>query len=331
MSNEMSFNYIIYHRGCLDGFSGFFVAHISGRLTKDVIIYGDVPSTTMIPPNIDGKNLIIIDVAYKKEVLEEIFKYAKSIVFIDHHISIKEDVSELYNKYKNKKNITIVYDAERSGATLSWGYFFKRQKIPLFLKYVEDQDVGNWIYPSTKPFIYALKAYYHLSTEGKSLNKWFRLLNKENVRRLIKKGKYMQKYNEHLININIPRHTVESFPSSKVYNLAPNLFKKPGQYRVAVYCGFNCPSTTELATTALAKIKDIDFCIMWVYNLDSHKYVMSMRSNCVDVSEICQIFGGGGHELAAACSFQASEFRIEDMFEGSSLPRSIKENNSKIH
>lgn len=321
MVQKINFNYAIYHRGCLDGFSGFFVAYISGRLTKDVEIYADIPSAIMIPPNIDNKDIIIIDVAYKKEVLEQIFKYAKSVVFIDHHISIKNDVTNLYNTYNTKNNITIIYDETKCGSTLAWKYFFGRQEIPLFLKYVQDQDTGTWEFPETKPFIFALKVYYHLSTENKSLNKWFKLMNKDNVLKLIKKGKYMQKYNKHLVNINIPRYTLEKFPSKKIYQLAPKLFKNPGQYRVAVYCGFNCPSITDLAVAALNSI-NADFCIMWVYNLDSRKFVMSMRSKDIDVAEICKIFGGGGHKLAAACSFFSSQYIIDDMFEGNSLPRS---------
>jgi len=326
MADKRNFNYIIYHKGCLDGFSGFFVAYISGRLTKDVFIYEDVPSTNHIPPDIDGKDMLILDVAYKREVLEEIFKYAKSVVFIDHHDSIKDDVQELYKKYNNdNEQIKIIYDETRCGATLTWSYLFGRQKIPLFLKYVEDQDTGKWIYPKTKPFIFAIRAYYHLSTENKSLNKWFRLLNKENVTKLIKKGKYMKKYNDHIVNINIPKHTLQKFPSKKIYQMNPEIFKKIGEYKVVVYCGHNCPSVTELGVGAMEKIQ-CDFCIMWVYNLDSKKYVLSMRSKEVDVGEICKLFGGGGHKLAAACSFYAKQFSIDDLFEGSSLDRTFKDN-----
>jgi oligoribonuclease NrnB/cAMP/cGMP phosphodiesterase (DHH superfamily) len=324
MSNKQNYNYIIYHKGCLDGFSGFFVAYISGRLTKDVHIYEDMPSTNKIPPDIDGKDILIIDVAYKKEVLEEIFMYAKSVVFIDHHDSIKDDVQELYKKYGNDNKIKIIYDDTRCGATLAWAFLFGRQQIPLFLKYVEDQDTGKWLYPKTRSFVFAVRAYYHLSTENKSLQKWFRLLNKDNVAKLIKKGKYMKLYNDHIVNINIPKHTIQKFPSEKVYRLNPDIFKKPGQYQVAVYCGHNCPSVTELGVGAMERI-DCDFCIMWVYNLDSKKYVISMRSKEVDIGEICKLFGGGGHKLAAACSFHSSNFTIDDIFDGDSLPRTFKE------
>lgn len=359
--NKKDFNYIIFHSGCLDGFAGFFVAHISERLTENVIIYEDIPSTNRIPPNIDGKDIVIIDVAYKKDILEEIFKYANSVVFIDHHVSIKDDVMALYKKYNNrnasdtvgatslkyiqentsecnqtdtdsiittsaepavsKRDIMIVYDDTKCGSTLAWKYFFGKQDMPLFLKYIEDQDTGHWIYPNTKPFIFALRVYYNLKTDTKCITKWCKLLDKKNVAKLIKKGMYMKKYNDHVVSTNIPKHTLERFPSKKIYNMNPNIFRKPGQYKVAVYCGHNCPSVTELGAGALEKMHGIDFCIMWVYNLDSKKYILSMRSREIDISVICKIFNGGGHRLAAACSFGSSLMRIEDVFEGPSLPR----------
>lgn len=323
MSQKTKFNYIIFHNGCLDGFSGYFVSHISGRLTKDVEIYPDVPSSNKIPSNINGKDILIIDVAYKKEILEPIFKVAKSVVFIDHHSSIKEDVEILYKKYNNSGNITIIYDDTKCGSTLAWKYFFGRDKIPLFLKYVEDQDTGKWMYPQTKTFIYALKAYYHLSVEGKSINKWFRLLKEENVVKMIKRGKYMKKYNKHLVNTTLPKYTLQLFPSQKIYNKNPNLFKNIGQYKVAVYCGLSCPSTTDLAL-GVFKYIECDFCIMWVYDIDRKKYFMSMRSKEADVGQICKLFGGGGHKLAGGCSFKASEYTIDDLFHGKSLPRLLK-------
>lgn len=323
MNPKQKFNYIIYHNGCIDGFTGYVVAHLSNRLTDDVIIYEDVPSANKIPSNIDGKDIVIIDVAYKKEVLEIIFQYAKSVVFIDHHDSIKNDVIDLYNKYNKSNNIMIVYDDRHSGATLAWSYFFPDKKVPLFVKYVEDQDIGKWEYPSTRPFILALRTYYKLRTDTKTISKWMELLDKAHVMSLVKKGGYMQKYNDHIVSKNVPKHTLESFPSKRVYDMNPAIFKHPGQYKVAVYCGHNCPSVTDLGVGALERMPDIDFCIMWVYNLDSKKYVLSLRSRSVDIGEICKIFGGGGHKLAAAFSFYSKDMFIDELFEGPSLPRTI--------
>lgn len=320
----MKYNYIIYHRGCIDGFSGFFVSHYSGKLTNDVYIYTDVPFTKKIPPNIKNKDILIVDVAYSKNVLEEIFKQAKSVLFIDHHISIKDDVIELYKKYKDKNDITIVYDNEYSGGTLAWKQFNPRMKIPLFLKYIEDQDTGRWVFPNTKPFIYALKTLYHLSTENKSLNKWFRLLDKNEVYKLIEIGNNIKKFKDHLVGVELPKYSLEKFPSSKLINYAKeknmDIFEKDKYYKVAVYCG---TKDTELANRALDEI-DCDFVIMWTLNLNQKKYVISMRSKNVDVSKFTKLFEGGGHTYAASLVFPMNKFRIEDLFEGDSLKKDRK-------
>lgn len=320
----MIYNYIIFHRGCIDGFSGFFVAKYSGKLTNDVIIYPDVPFSKRVPPNIDGKDVLIIDVAYGKEILEGVIKYAKSVVFIDHHVSIKDDVKYLFQKYKDKKNFTIVYDNEMSGGTLAWKFFQPRQKIPLFLKYIEDQDTGRWLYPNTKPFIYALKTFYHLSVEGKSLNKWFRLLNKNEVQKMIDIGETIKKFSDHLIGVELPKHSIQRFPSKKIYDMSKekgsDIFKPDVFYKVVVYNG---SKNTELANMALDKY-DCHFVIMWSLNLEKKQYVLSLRSREVDVGSISKLFGGGGHKLAASFSFSMNDYRIEEMFEGKSISRKLQ-------
>jgi nanoRNase/pAp phosphatase (c-di-AMP/oligoRNAs hydrolase) len=309
------YNYVIFHKGCLDGFSGYFVAHNTGKIDKNATVWQDVPSATRVPKGIEGKDVLIIDVAYKKEVLEEIFRLASSVVFIDHHVSIKEDVEELYEKYKDKTNIKIKYDERHSGATLTWKFFHKREQAPLFLKYIEDQDTGKWEYENTKPFIYALHANYHLSIESKSLNKWARLLNKQYVLEMIEQGKYMQMYNEHLVNINLPRHSLHSFPSKDVLDhLDGALDMEIGQYTVAVYNGFNCPSVTDLAKEALKRMENVDFCLFWIYNIPREMYIVSLRSRDTDITPITKAFGGGGHTYAGAFSFSKTDIDISDLF-----------------
>lgn len=318
MSAQKSFNYVIFHRGCLDGFTSYFVAKNSGRVSDKAILHEDVPFATRVPKDIEGKDVLIMDVAYSKNILEQIFSKANSVVFIDHHISIKEDVEELYEKYNNNGNITIKYNEKHSGATLTWKYFHKREQAPLFLKYVEDQDTGKWEYENTKPFIYALHANYHLSTESKSMSKWERLLNKQYVLEMIEQGKYMQEYNNHLVNINLPRHSLHTFPSEKVLKHLDGALDDAdieiGKYTVAVYNGFHCPSMTDVAREALKRMSNVDFCLFWIYKIPDEKYVVGLRSSDVDITVFTKPFGGGGHENAGAFSFSRNDLDISDLF-----------------
>ena len=204
------FNYIIFHEGCIDGFSGLFVTILAGRLTSDVIIYGDSPYTKYVPQNITGKDIIIIDVAYKKEILENIFKTAKSVVFIDHHISISNDIKPIYEQYNKNNNIQLIYNEQYCGSLLTWKYFFGDKKIPVFLKYVDDSDRGIWKYPKTKPFIMALRIYYKTEPKTNNIAEWKTLLDKSRVSKLVKIGTHMKKYNEHIISINVEKHVLRN-------------------------------------------------------------------------------------------------------------------------
>lgn len=311
-NNNNTYDYIIFHRGCLDGFSAFFVLTLTNKIQKNAIIYPDVPSANEPPPNIDGKNIIIIDVAYKKDVLIDFFNRCNKLTFIDHHISIKDDVIDA-SKHIPNKNIIIIYNDHKSGVSLTWNYFFKNKKVPLFIKYIEDNDIGAWKLKYTIPFINALQVKYSFNLTHDNLNKWKKLFKHNEIKKLINIGKIYDQYKEYLLESNIKKYSLEAFPGEKIFNKFPEIFKKIGEYKVVVYNGNGCPSTSSLGAKFMHTI-DCDFVIMWVFHMDKKEYVLSFRSKSVDVASIAKIWGGGGHKLAAACSFPISKYRIEDLF-----------------
>lgn len=318
-----NFNYVIFHKGCLDGFSGFFILHTTGKIDSSALIYPDNPHATHIPPNIKNKNVIIIDVAYKYSILKEIIYLAKSVVFIDHHITIREDVLKLKSELK-QDNLTIIYDEFKSGASLTWEYFFPKKKLPIFVRYVEDNDIGAWKMKHTQQFITGIQVKYSFDMSAKNLKLWEKLFKSAEIKDLIKKGKVYWEYIEDLLNTNAKRYTFEAFPSETIYEKYSDFFKKPGQYKVAVVCGGGCPSATLLGSHMMKTLK-CDFVIMWNYQFDTKKYVLAFRSKKVNVGEIAFILSGdgtgGGHKLASACSFSSSTYNITDLFFKKSLPR----------
>jgi oligoribonuclease NrnB/cAMP/cGMP phosphodiesterase (DHH superfamily) len=309
----IKYNYAIFHKGCLDGFSGFFILHTTGQISEDARIFPDVPSAKIVPPNIAGKDVIIIDVAYSRDILKGIMSVAKSVVFIDHHVTIRDDVRELKKELDTNKNITIVYNEKKSGASLTWEFFYPKKKVPLFIKYVEDNDTGAWKMKDTLTFIGSLDVNYSYALTPDNMKRWKKLFNTKHINELIKKGKIYEEYTQTLLEYNSRKYSTQSFPSQKVYDAYPEIFKKVGQYKVAVYCGSGCPKTTLLGLE-LIKRTTCDFVIMWVYHIDRKEYVLSMRSRDADVGSICHVLGGGGHKLAAACSFPSSKFSIDDLF-----------------
>ena len=315
----LQFDYVIYHKNCFDGFTGLVIFMNSTYHTEDIFIMPDVPHATDAPINIDGKTILIIDVAYKPEILNIISKRSKAVYYIDHHITHQDEIS----KIKFKSNDKIIYDIEKCGASLTWKTFYNT-KMPLFIQYIHDNDNGIWKLKYTLEFIAGLQVHYTTVPTKLNIQKWFNLFNKKETISLIKKGKMYNEYKKYLIELNTKRYSLEGFPGPKIFNNPKfkNQFKKIGQYKVAVYNGNGCPDISLLGK-AMVDTLDCDFALFWTYNIDKKTYVISLRSNKVDIEQIASMFGGGGHVLAAAFSLNSLEYSIDDLFMETSLPRYI--------
>ena len=312
----MKFDYVIFHKNCLDGFSSFIILTSTDFIADNAIIYPDIPSAKEPPPSLENKNIIIMDVAYKKNVLEQIFQEANYVLFIDHHITIRNDVLQLITIYDKH---LVVYDNTKSGASLTFEYFYPNKKFPWFIKYIEDNDIGRWKYKYTIDFILAIHVNYPLDLSNENIERWNKLYDNKEVRRLIKLGKRYAEYEDFLLNINSKKYTLELFPSEKIFQDFKDYFNKPGQYKVAVVNN-SCPSASALGKKIVITI-DCDFAMIWSLHLDKKEIIISFRSKDVDVGEIAKIFGGGGHTNASACSIPLSKYNITDLFFPQSLPR----------
>ena len=292
------FNYIIYHNNCIDGFTGFYLFIKTKEWEKNPIVYPDQPYSKKIPAEIDGKNVIIIDVAYDPSIIKEIARRANKVLFIDHHVSIKDGIKKL----KLKKPHQIVYDDKHSGASLVWKHFYKTKMLN-FVKYVEDNDIGAWKHEETLPFIAGLEVNFKLDPTYENLKKWDKLLDKRYVKSLIEEGKTYIKYKDYLTNKFAKRYSVLKFPSKTITKINRSVLNKVGQYKVAVVNG-GCPDNSMLGKRIVDTV-DSDFCMIWNYVIDKSRYVVSLRSKKTDVSKIAKYFGGGGHKFAAAFSFSS--------------------------
>ena len=302
------YNYAIYHRNCLDGFASLIILIKSKKLQNDSIIFKDVPFAKIIPKDIKDKN----------NILKEIVEQANTVTFIDHHVTIKDDIDLLQNKYPNK--LKIIYDVNESGASLTWKFFFGKKNFPLFVKYIKDADIGKWELKNTKFFNYGLNVRFHISDKHENIQKWLSLFDSKIIYELIKKGKIYGEYVEYLLETSSNRYSLEMFPSDIIYEKFTDHFNKPGEYKVAVVCGGGCPSSSLLGSYMVKKI-NCDFILFWDYNMEKQEYIISLRSDKVDVGTIAKIFNGGGHTYASACSFLAKSFHIFDLFYPNSLPR----------
>ena len=305
------YNYVIFHKKCPDGFTGFYILHMTNLIHKNAIIFPDMPSTKYVPKDIQNKDIIIIDVAYKYNILRDIIIKAKSVLFIDHHITIRDDTLKLEKEFKYK--FKTIYDENKCGATLTWDHFFPNKKHPYFIDLIEDNDTGKWKIENIKDFMTGFTVNYDLKLNTENIYKFKSLLKKSTILEIIQKGKIYNEYRKFLINENVTKISFKYFPSKQIYKDFSNYFNKPGQYKVAVYCGSACPNASDIALK-LFENHNYDFFIGWTFNLDKLEYVLTLRSKHIDVGSIAKLFNGGGHTYAAALSFKSNLYNISDLF-----------------
>jgi oligoribonuclease NrnB/cAMP/cGMP phosphodiesterase (DHH superfamily) len=305
------YNFVIFHKKCPDGFTGFYILHMSKQIHKNAIIFPDVPSTKFPPNDISNKDIIIIDVAYKYSVLRDIILKAKSVLFIDHHITIREDTLKLEKEFRHK--FKTVYNDKKSGATLTWDYFFPKKKHPYFIDLIEDNDIGKWKMKNIHDFMSGFSVEFNLKLNTENINKYKLLFKQSTIQKLIQKGKIYNEYRKYLVEDNANKISFRRFPSENIYRVYSNFFDKVGQYKVALYCGSACPNASDIAKKVFEN-NECDFFISWVLNFDRMEYVLTLRSEKVDVGSIAKLFNGGGHLYAAAMSFKLSQYNIQDLF-----------------
>jgi uncharacterized protein len=304
MKEDIIFNYVIYHNHCFDGYTSFISLLLADKVSKDAYIYPDYPSTKLLPPKIEGKNIIIMDVAYSSQLIKEISKKANIVYFMDHHITIYEDIKNLHLESKHK----IIYDVNKSGAGIVWD-FFHHKKRPLIIDLIEDHDIGRWSDERTKMFNAYLEVHMNTIPNNENIKLWKKLFNNKYLLSLLKDGEKYLVYKNHLIEQNSKTIEMASFPSYNLVN--KKIFDDTIKYKCAVLNNA-CPSISLLGSYIMQNMEQYDFVAFYHHKFNNNKLIISLRSNGVDVGSIAKKLGGGGHTYAAAFSYDGS---IYDLFD----------------
>lgn len=92
---------VIYHKGCFDGTASALVAYLVMGPGADYLAasYADPPVT---PDLVKGRDVYLIDFSYKPDVMTELVKASKRLVYLDHHKSAKEGLGPfIASQYPN--------------------------------------------------------------------------------------------------------------------------------------------------------------------------------------------------------------------------------------
>ena len=134
----MSKPLVIYHGKCPDGMTAAWaVRKALGDGDYIPAIHGDTP------PDVAGRDVVIVDFSYRRAVMEAMFQEAKSLLVLDHHKSAQADLVGLP---------FAVFDMKRSGAGMAWDWFHPDQPRPVLVNLVEDVDLWRHVLQGSREF-----------------------------------------------------------------------------------------------------------------------------------------------------------------------------------
>lgn len=257
---------VIFHAACPDGLISALAATMAmpgcelfpGRYGRD-------------PPNVAGRDVLMFDFAYPREITKKLIREAKTLQIIDHHKTAMEELSDLPN---------CIFDMNRSGAQMAWDFFFPDKTRPIMFDMIGDADLWRFAIEGTREVMCVSEP---LPLETQALDQWRALMDRieKDPAEVIKSGQEILKWK-----------------SAKIDNIVAHAGK-------TVLNGYTVPccNATVWKSEIANRLNDgVPFSIVW--SMDKRgKIAWSLRSSQdggIDVSVIAKKNGGGGHKHAAS-------------------------------
>jgi oligoribonuclease NrnB/cAMP/cGMP phosphodiesterase (DHH superfamily) len=277
MKDQKNSTLCIYHGNCADGFGAAWVVRKALGDSVEFVagIYGQEP------PDVGGKDVIIVDFSYKYDALVALAEQAASVLVIDHHKTAMAelgDVPQAELHYEaHKKNSTgklhAHFDMNRSGAGIAWDFFFPAQQRPPLINHIEDRDLWLFKLEGTREIMADLFSY------PQDFATWD-LLFADDINALRLDGEAINRQHQKTVADLVrttKRRMVIAGHDVPVANL-PYMFASDAGHVMA---------EGEL------------FSASYFDTPDGRNFSLRSTDAGMDVSEIAKQFGGGGHRNAA--------------------------------
>ena len=144
----------IYHGNCADGFGAAWVVRLA--LGDGVEFHAGTYQDP--PPDVAGRDVLMVDFSYKRPVLEEMARSANSILILDHHKTAAEELADLREPpddmpelrgWLPSSGVYATFDMNRSGAGITWDHFKLGPRPPL-IDHIEDRDLWRFALDGTR-------------------------------------------------------------------------------------------------------------------------------------------------------------------------------------
>lgn len=282
--NKDNINFVLYHGNCNDGLVAAYFAYLYYDKNKLIIptfipvFYGRYPP--QLPVN---SNVLIVDFSFRRNILEQMMS-TLNILILDHHKTAQIDLEGLEN---------CIFDLTKSGAVLSYEYFFGSDRQSLFLQYIQDHDLWTEKFDNSHSFA----TWFHMKTSGIELIDNFQLighlLSDEYMERCILESTCVGEFINSQVENAIKHVRIKMVVVNNVYYIVAFL---------------NCTENISLVGNKLCeKYKYINLAA--IYNINNDIITWSLRStnDASDASVVASYFGGGGHRNACGMKTKLSD------------------------
>ncbi|WP_317450708.1 DHHA1 domain-containing protein [Stenotrophomonas lacuserhaii] len=292
---------VIYHANCADGFTAAWAVRQAMEADFHAGVHGETP------PDVTGRDVILVDFCYPVAHLVEMARVARSILVLDHHKSAEADLRpgevrigtvgeaelqvakivrldnlpapvEAWVWYQTEASVEdgivcAFFDQERSGAGIAWDFFHPNKSRPPLIDHVEDRDLWRFALHGTREIQAAVFSYPY------RFDVWDELMQTPAA----------QLYQQGLV--------IERKHHKDMAELV-EVTKRPmviGHYTVPVA---SLPYTLASDAGHLMA-KDQPFAACYYDKADGRVFSLRSTDDGVDVSEVAKLYGGGGHARAA--------------------------------
>ncbi len=258
----------IYHAECADGFGAAWAV----RMALGDTVEFHPGRYQEPPPDVAGREVILVDFSYKRDVLISMALDAKCILILDHHKSAEADLVDL------PKNVQTIFDMDRSGARMAWNYFHPGLLAPPLILRIEDRDLWRFKYHDTKEVMAAVFSYPFDFEIWDDLMEW-------SLKKLAAEGKailrkHMKDIND-LIRVSAIRCTISGH-NVPVLN-APYFYSSDAGHILS---------------------QDEPFAACYYETKKGVTFSLRSSPDGIDVSKIAALYGGGGHKHAAGFTIE---------------------------
>lgn len=297
----------IYHGNCSDGFGAAWAVRYA--LGKEVEFHPGIYQDA--PPDVSGRDVILVDFSYKRPVLLEMADKARSILVIDHHKSAAEDLAAdgnrivdfggysgeltwqrfLDNVYQDQcegapyARVYAIFDMERSGAGMAWDFFVGGGRPPL-IDHIEDRDLWRFKLDGTRE-IQAV-----VSSHPYDFDVWDALVARSQADadrgRMVAEGKAIErKHHKDVAELVANNKRLMAIGGQEVWvaNLPHTLTSDAGH----LMCLTPYDGTNDLPP----------FAACYWDTPDGRVFSLRSTEGGADVSVIAKQYGGGGHRNAS--------------------------------